>query len=60
MLCVGYRIYKWIVFFVQTRINNLLRNVRDINNNVYFNTLKLGLIFSDFFTAEHNVYCNKM
>ena len=31
-----------------------------MNNNVYFNTLNVRLIFSDFFTANHYVYCNKM
>jgi hypothetical protein len=44
---IGHRIYKWLVLSVQTRVNNLLINLRDINHNVYFNTLKLGLIFSD-------------
>ena len=45
MVCIGYRIYKWMVLSLQTRVNNLLINLRDFNHDVYFNTLKVGLIF---------------
>jgi len=32
---------------VKTRVNNLFMNVRNINNNVYFDTLNVGLIFNE-------------
>lgn len=59
VLCLGHRIYKWMGLYVQTRVNDLLINLRDINHNVYFNTIKLGLYLVTIFTAEHNVYLTK-
>jgi hypothetical protein len=47
VLCLGYRIYNWAVLSVKTRVNNLFMKVRDINNNVYFDTLNVGLIFNE-------------
>ena len=54
-LRIGYGIYKWMVLFEQTRVNNLLINLRDIIQNVYFNTLKVGLTFSDIIHSNRNV-----
>jgi hypothetical protein len=47
VVCVGNRIYKWMVLSVQSRVHNLLINLCYINHNVYFNTLNLAVIFSD-------------
>ena len=57
-LRLGYGIYKWMVLSVQTRVNNVSINLRDINH-VYFNTLKVGLTFSDIIHSNRNVYLIK-